>query len=174
MIRRFRGEGTYKLDDKGRLLLPPAIRSVLAGPDGKISQDDRPNLVMVYGEEDQRHLEVYTEEAMEELIGKIERLPAGNTRRDAEVIYFGHTDNVEVDAAGRILLRSRYREQLGLGDEGVYVVGLGTRFEIWRKDEYDADKQARRADPTHGGSRAAQIMIKIDEELSKLRGGGNG
>lgn len=169
MAKRFRGEGTYKLDDKGRLLLPPAIRSVLAGPDGKIPQDARPNLVIVYGEKDQRHLEFYTEESMDELNAKIESLEAGAVRADAEELYFGRTDTVEVDSAGRILLKSRYREQIGLGDEPAYVVGLGNRFEIWREENYEAAREARRQDPEKGGSRSAQVMVAIDRELRNQR-----
>ena len=160
MAKRFRGEGTSKLDDKGRLLLPASLRSVLQGLDGRIPTDPRPVLVMVYGGEDQKNLEFYTEASMEELAAKIEALPEDDVKWAAEDKYFGQTEEVEVDQNGRILLKARFRDKLGVSDE-VYVIGRGTKFEIWKKEDFEADRAARR-DPS-GPLSGAALLQAIDE-----------
>lgn len=171
MAKRFRGEGTSKLDDKGRLLLPAQLRSVLQGVDGRIPTDPRPVLVMVYGDDAQRHLEFYTEAAMDDLADKIDSLPEGPVKWAAQDKYFGQTEEVEVDQAGRILVKARFRDKLGLGDE-VYVIGRGTKFELWRRDDFDADRAALagRPDAPAGGPTLIEEVDRGHRAQLALRG----
>ncbi len=69
-----------KVDDKGRVLLPSHIRSRWTTVP-KFHRAARPELVIVYGDDDQRHLEVYTAEAMAEVRAKVDRITAGPDAR---------------------------------------------------------------------------------------------
>ena len=163
MAKRFRGEGKVKLDDKGRVLLPASLREPLEGDGGRIPTDPKPELIIVYGDEAQRHLEVYTAESMEDLYDKIDRLEEGDTRQEAEERYFGQTLKVEVDGTGRILIQKPLREKLGVEAE-VYVIGLNNRFEIWDKDEYDANRARLRA-AAGDVPKGAALREAIDRQL---------
>jgi len=164
VAKRFRGEGSYKLDDKGRVLLPASLREVLEGVDGRIPTDPRPELIIVYGDDGQRHLEVYTGETMDTLADKIEALDEGPVKWAAEDRYFGQTLRVEVDGSGRILLAARLREKLGAPDE-VYLIGRGRKFEIWRKEDFEADRAEKRASGAISVPEGGALLQAIDEQL---------
>lgn len=57
--------------------------------------------------------------------------------------FFGATREVDVDAAGRILLPKELRDFAGIGDEALFV-GVDTRIELWAPD------RAERQEGQHG------------------------
>ena len=163
MTQWFSGEATVKVDDKGRLSLPPSIRRALdpVGPGGK------QQLTLVYGNETQHHLEAYTAAAIAETRAKILELDGGLLKRQLRQRFFAQTDDLEVDANGRILLPKPRRDQLGLEGE-VYIVGLGETFQMWRKDVHDAAMQ-RDLESEQGLGEGVDPMEALDAALAAQR-----
>jgi MraZ protein len=135
---RFSGEATVKVDDKGRVLLPAEIRKSLDDlpktPEGKVE------LVIFPGLSDQRHLEFYTRDAIAEQRRKADLLPVDAEGRSLRYIWYALPSSVEVDGNGRVLVPAKMREKLNLAGEA-YVFGFGKTFQMWRKDEHEAQMQ---------------------------------
>jgi len=51
--------------------------------------------------------------------------------------FFALTRELEVDAAGRVLLPKELREAAGIGDEALFV-GVDTRVELWSPQQWAA------------------------------------
>jgi MraZ protein len=129
--------GTYPrtLDDKKRLTFPKRVREVL----------DNPKTLYVTPGPD-KSLWLYTEEGLEKLSGKLEQVPA--TGAEARVfgrLYFGRTEAVDMDGAGRVLIPDRLIQFAGLGHE-VVLIGVRDHLELWdatRWQEYESQHTPR-------------------------------
>ena len=88
MGRRFRGEGLYKVDSKGRVSIPALFRRVIESCDPNWTEGLPPELVIVYGDERRKFIECYTIEAIEEVDSKIDRLPRGSLERKTLERFF--------------------------------------------------------------------------------------
>ena len=118
----FRGVTALTLDSKGRLAMPAKYRDVLqlrAG--GKlVVTADSALCLLLYPAPD-------WEPIQERLMG----LSSFNARtRDLQRLLVGNASDVEMDAAGRILLPGPLRKFAAL-DKDVALVGQGARFELW-------------------------------------------
>ena len=108
------------LDDKKRLTLPKKVREMLGEPTA---------LYMAPGLDRCRW--VHTEAELERLAARLDERPATDT--DARLfrrLYFGQTELVELDKAGRILIPERLAQGAGLGHE-VVLLGVRDHLEIW-------------------------------------------
>ncbi|MCR8725215.1 division/cell wall cluster transcriptional repressor MraZ [Frigidibacter sp. ROC022] len=162
----FSGEATVKVDDKGRIILPASLRAPLEGPDGKIPTDKKPALIIVYGGEQQKQLQVYTEASIQEVRAKIERLPSSPRSRVLRYLYFSRTSRVEVDGAGRMLIEKKLREKLQIENE-LYVIGLGKTFELWRADVFE-EQMARDMELAEGLAEGVDPLEELDRALAEL------
>lgn len=119
----FLGEYEHTVDAKGRLAVPSKFRSKI----------DR-GAVLTRGVE--QCLYVYPLEVWEE---KAKQLEESNIdprqRRQIERRFFGVAFECELDAQGRIIVPSKFREYAGLGNE-VTVVGARDRFEVWDRKRW--------------------------------------
>ncbi|WP_419926552.1 division/cell wall cluster transcriptional repressor MraZ [Candidatus Poriferisocius sp.] len=118
------GEHRRSLDDKGRISLPPAFRSVLA--EGAY--------VAIY----RRCLGIWT---AGEARGALERLEAavraGEATSDELRRFSSSLEPVTVDAQGRLSLPSSKREVLGIGKQ-VVLAGVFNRGEVWDAPEWES------------------------------------
>ena len=137
MSRRFRGEYTFKVDNKGRVSIPALFRRVLEAGDPDYTEGLRPQLVIVYGDEDQDYLEAYTITEIDKLEAKIESLPSSPLKRKLVRQITTRSHHTEVDPDGRLVLPARYRDKIGLEGEALFVGTSGT-FQIWNPDTYDS------------------------------------
>lgn len=131
----FRGRFDIKLDPKGRLSLPPAYRQILLSSNQRSVSD----LVVTNSRYRNRPcLDAYSLvewEKLERRIGKLSSL-----RPEVQAFnrfYLSGGQAVEVDAQNRILVPQSLRRYSGL-DNQVVLVGLGTKFEIWSQDSWNA------------------------------------
>ena len=123
----FRGVTALTLDSKGRLAMPAKYRDVLqlrAG--GKlVVTADSALCLLLYPAPD-------WEPIQERLMG----LSSFNARtRDFQRLLVGNASDVEMDAAGRILLPGPLRKFAAL-DKDVALVGQGARFELWDEGKW--------------------------------------
>lgn len=135
MGRRFRGEYTFKVDAKGRVSIPAPFRRVIEAEDPDYPDGQRPQFILVYGDEAQNYLEGYTITEARLLEDKINRLPNSPLKRRLikEKITLSHDS--EIDPDGRLVLPARLREKIALQGEAVFMGTLNT-FRIWAPDEY--------------------------------------
>ncbi|MCY3578797.1 MAG: cell division/cell wall cluster transcriptional repressor MraZ [bacterium] len=126
------GEHTRSLDDKGRLSLPPAFRSVLA--EGAY--------VAIY----KQCLGIWTAEEARSALERLEAaVRAGEATGDEFRRFSSSLEPATVDAQGRLNLPASKREALGL-DKNVVLVGVFNRGEVWDADEWESVLSERSSD----------------------------
>ncbi|MFB2530828.1 division/cell wall cluster transcriptional repressor MraZ [Paracoccus sp. p4-l81] len=149
MARRFRGSETYKVDGKGRVSIPARFRRVIEQGDPEWETGKRPQILIVFGDDHQKCLELYTIEAAEEIDARISRLPRGSAlRRRAERKMNAYAYEAEIDEEGRLVLPAKHRDKIGLTDQAYFVAGSDT-LEIWNPDTFavvEAELDARDAE----------------------------
>ncbi|MGI6643634.1 MAG: division/cell wall cluster transcriptional repressor MraZ [Bacillota bacterium] len=123
-VAAFVGEYLHTIDSKGRLALPAKFRDLLG-----------PRFFIVRGLD--TCLFVYPSEEWAKVVQNIKEMPLNQRDSRAYARYFlsGATE-VEPDKQGRIVLPGHLREYAGLTKD-VYILGVGSRAEIWNKSEWD-------------------------------------
>jgi MraZ protein len=123
----FRGNHTAKIDDKGRLKIPNAFRSLIESEHGadlfvtSLTGDE----VRIYP------MPVWI--ALEERLAQMPSTHPARLRFLDRVNYFGQT--AEIDAQGRVLIPSRLRESAGMAGE-VDVLGHYDRLDVWNHERF--------------------------------------
>ncbi len=123
----FLGEFEYKLDEKGRVLIPPKFRREL-----------REGLVLSPGQE--KCVVLYTRVEWKKLAAT---LTGGSVVRDKvrrlNRAIFATAFELNIDGQGRIALPVPLREYAGIEDE-VVVIGANNYLELWDKAQWEAEK----------------------------------
>jgi len=142
----FRGVSPINLDGKGRLAIPARYRESIAEHcEGKM---------VATIDTESKCLLLYPQPEWDEIQAKIEALPSFNpAARRIQRLLIGHATDLDMDAAGRLLLPAPLREYAGL-DKRIVLLGQGRKFEIWSeelwnttRDEYLQDVEAGAAIP---------------------------
>ena len=139
MARRFRGESTHRVDQKGRVSIPAPFRRVLEEGDPDWTEGLAPNLVIVYGQQEKNCLEAFSITGMALIEEQISELPYGEDRDRLERAFLTKSTYASVDETGRIVLRQDLRDRIGIADEALFA-GMGDRFQIWEPSAYAADQ----------------------------------
>lgn len=137
----FRGVTQLVLDAKGRLVVPARHRDGLT-PSG----DGR----LVLTADPSRCLLLYPLAAWEPIQARLMALSSFNDQlRGLQRLLVGHADDVEIDAAGRILVPPALRRYATL-DKHVVLVGQGQKFELWDESRWQAQTAQAIAFPGNG------------------------
>jgi MraZ protein len=125
----FRGVSELVLDAKGRLAIPARHREgLVAGGDGRV----------VVTADHAGCLLIYPLATWEPIQAQVMGLPSFDDRiRSVQRLLVGHADDVELDAAGRILVPPALRRYAGL-DRRVVLVGQGKKLELWDDARWQA------------------------------------
>lgn len=128
----FRGVATVSLDGKGRLVVPARYRdALLEAASGKVIVTADPT----------RCLLLYPLTAWEPIEAKLGALSDFNPQtRSLKQLMVGYAHDMDMDAAGRILLPAMLRRFAGL-DKNVVLVGQGSKIELWDEARWE-DKMA--------------------------------
>jgi MraZ protein len=123
------GEYEYKVDAKGRLPLPPRFREVL-----------KAGVVLTAGAE--KCIVAYAPNDWEKLAGELTggALVPSKLRRLNRAM-FGSAYDLALDTQGRVALPQFLREHANIKNEAI-VIGANAYFEIWNKEEWQAEKVA--------------------------------
>jgi MraZ protein len=145
VARRFRGSFHQKVDSKGRVSIPASFRRVIEEGDPDWTEGLRPNLVLVYGMDNQKRLDCYTITAIEDIEDRIDMMQPGSPQRETlEFTFHGHASDVQIDEDGRIVLPQRLRDKLELEpNEAAFFIAKGDHFQIWKEDTFVAVKSQR-------------------------------
>jgi MraZ protein len=118
----FQGATALSLDAKGRMAVPARHRDALAvASSGRLILTTHPH----------RCLLLYPEPAWAPIRDKILAAPSFDPRSAAaKRVLVGNARDEEMDGAGRLLIAPELREYASL-EKQVWLVGMGSHFEIW-------------------------------------------
>jgi len=139
----FYGEYPYKVDEKGRVPLPPKFRRELKG--GMILTKGMEKCITVYSPEEWKRVS--------ERLAARAVSPASSRKLTRSL--FGSAFSASFDGQGRIVLPYYLREHAGIGDAAV-VVGVNNAIELWGEDEWRTEK-------TSADEQAAKIIESLEE-----------
>ena len=128
----FFGEFGYRMDEKGRIPLPPRFRNQL-----------KDGLVLIPGVEN--CITAYTMTEWARIAASLNS-KSGVTRsklRQLNRALFSTAFHINVDGQGRISLPVQLREHAGI-DEEVIVVGANNYLELWNKVAWENEKASSR------------------------------
>lgn len=123
----FRGNAPARIDDKGRLKIPNAFRSLLESKYGR-----ELFLTSVTGE----YVRVYPMPVWLEIEQKLAEMPSthpAKLRFLDRINYFGQT--AELDVQGRVLIPVRLRDAATMSGD-VDVLGLYNYLDVWNHDRF--------------------------------------
>jgi MraZ protein len=123
----FRGNAPARIDDKGRLKVPNAFRSLL---ESKYGRDLF--LTSLTGE----YVRIYPMPVWLETEEKLGRMPSSHPARLRfldRISYFGQA--AELDAQGRVIIPVRLRESATMSGD-VDVLGLYNCLDVWNHDRF--------------------------------------
>jgi MraZ protein len=125
----FRGVSELALDAKGRLAIPARHREgLVANGNGQL----------VVTADHGGCLLIYPLATWEPIQARLMELSSFDDKiRSLQRLIVGHADDVELDAAGRILIPPALRRYAGL-DKHVVLVGQGQRLELWDEMKWPA------------------------------------
>ena len=123
----FLGEFEYKIDDKGRVPVPPKFRRFLK--EGLILTQGIESCITAYTPAEWKNL------ADSLTTGSV----TSNKLRRLNRAIFATAFNLNIDGQGRIALPVTLRQHAGIEDE-VVIVGVNTSFELWNKEAWAEEK----------------------------------
>ena len=130
----FRGINNATLDGKGRMALPTRNREMLhIASEGK---------VVLTIDVNEACLLLYPLPEWEVVQRKLEGLSNINPQaRMLQRLLIGHATDLELDAAGRVLIPTMLREYADLTKK-IVLVGQGNKIELWSQDHWRERMQA--------------------------------
>lgn len=124
----FRGVAHLSLDSKGRLAIPSRYREELL---------TRCARRLVITADFDKCLLLYPLPDWEPIQQKLMGLSSLNPRiRDLQRQLIGYAEDIEMDAAGRVLISPALREFAAL-EKNVVLLGQGNKFELWDKQKWE-------------------------------------
>jgi MraZ protein len=127
----FRGNFEHTLDDRGRVAIPAKYRSEFAA--GAVLTPSTDGC-----------LQVFPEPSFKEMSDEVASQPATTVEgRRSRRLFDAQAFDAELDRQGRILIPSRFREQLGLNGT-VVIVGSRECLEIWSPGGWERELENSR------------------------------
>ncbi len=123
----FLGEFEYRVDDKGRVPVPPKFRRELK--EGVILTPGPEKCILLYTPAEWKKL------ADALTTGAIARSKVRRLNR----AIFATAFNLSLDGQGRIALPIPLREYAGIEDE-VIIAGANTYLELWNKEQWEEER----------------------------------
>jgi MraZ protein len=136
------GEYRHSLDEKRRIILPARLR-------GSVKK-----FVLARGLEE--CLSLYTEDAWEKLLSKLQTLPVADKSRARafrRLLISGAT-LADVDGQGRLLVPESLGQYAGI-DRDVMILGMETHIELWAVEKWQDYRRKAEQD-------ARSIVEQID------------
>ena len=128
----FQGAAQLNLDSKGRLAIPARHRDLLlAHCAGQLVLTADADGCLLF----------YPQPEWEPIRDKLLKMSALDPRiRALQRRLIGYAEEVEMDAAGRVLISSALRTYATL-DKRVMLIGQGNKFELWDEEKWTAQQE---------------------------------
>ncbi len=134
----FIGEFEYRVDEKGRVPVPPKFRTEELKKDGIILCPGMEKCITVYPLSEWKKL--------------ADSITAGSLNsskvRKLNRAFFATAFNADIDGQGRIMIPTQLRQYAGIGEE-VVVAGANTYLELWSKEQWDSEKTSCQEEAWH-------------------------
>jgi MraZ protein len=134
----FIGEFEYKVDDKGRVPIPPKFRSDELKKEGVVLCPGMDKCIAIYP------IPVWTKLAETLTSSPI----ASSKMRKLNRALFATAFNADIDAQGRIFLPVQLRQFAGL-KETVVITGVNTFMELWDYAKWQDEKALSQEESWH-------------------------
>lgn len=123
----FFGEFEYRIDEKGRVPLPPKFRREL-----------REGVVLAPGAE--KCITAYSLAEWKKLAATLTASSVSPSKlRKLNRALFATAFSINIDGQGRVALPVTLREYAGIEDE-VVIVGVNDYLELWNKNQWESEK----------------------------------
>jgi MraZ protein len=140
------GEFDCKLDAKGRLMVPSALKKQLPSIDAE-------GLVINRGFE--KHLTIYSKAEWDKISEELAQLNSYEKKNREFIRYFTRgSSELSLDASGRVLLPKALLEYAEIGNEVVLSCQFN-KIEVWSKEAYD---QQMDDEPENFANLAEEVM----------------
>lgn len=150
-MKKFRGNYSHTLDEKGRFILPSRFKEVLL-------ESEAASVMMTRMD---RCIFVYTIEEWEKIEDRITSLPTtSETMRRFRRIFIGGAFECPFDKQGRILIPVPLREYAQL-ERDIVLVGEARYFEIWSKTLWENENLKMECDLAQPEARAEIAALGI-------------
>lgn len=144
---KFKGTLDQKIDTKGRVSVPAALRKVaeqcdpdFVPPPSRDAKGSPASILIVFEPDTMKCLECYSVNGMAQIDAMIDQLDIGSAEREAlEFRYHANVTLTEIDGDGRIVIPLAHRTKLGFDGE-IRFIGFGDRFEIWTPAAFAASR----------------------------------
>jgi MraZ protein len=131
----FIGEFEYRLDEKGRVPIPPKFRMEELKKEGVVLSPGMEKCITIY--------------PMSQWKKIADSLTSGpiipSKLRKLNRAIFATAFNTELDAQGRIMVPAHLRQYAGLTDS-VVIAGENNYFELWSKEGWESEKSLSQAE----------------------------
>jgi MraZ protein len=128
----FTGEFEYRVDEKGRVPVPPKFRTEDLKKDGVVLCPGMEKCITIYPVSEWKKI-------ADSLTSSAAIIPAKMRKLNRAI--FATAFPLEIDGQGRIVVPNQLRQFAGITDE-VVVAGLNTYFEMWDKKQWESEKNA--------------------------------
>ena len=122
----FFGEFEYKIDEKGRVPIPPKFRREL-----------KEGVVLTPGVE--KCIIAYPLPEWKKLAATLTTSVTSNKLRRLNRAIFATAFSLNIDGQGRVALPIPLRQHAGIEDE-VVIAGANNYFELWNKEQWESEK----------------------------------
>jgi MraZ protein len=131
----FIGEYEYRMDEKGRVPIPPRFRTEELKKEGVVLCPGVDKCITIYPNSEWKKV------ADALISGPI--MPS--KMRKLNRAFFATSFNVEIDGQGRIMVPVQLRQHADIKDE-VVVTGVNTILELWDKEQWAHEKPTFQAE----------------------------
>ena len=134
----FIGEFEYRVDDKGRVPVPPRFRTEELKKDGMVLCPGMEKCITLYPASEWKKIadSLTTGPLLPSKLRKLNRA------------IFATAFSIEMDGQGRIIVPTHLRQHAGITDE-VVITGENTYVEIWSKEQWEKEKTDSQQETWH-------------------------
>jgi MraZ protein len=125
----FTGEFEYRVDEKGRVPIPPKFRTEELKKDGVVLCPGMEKCITIYSISEWKKIA--------DSLTSTTIIPS--KLRKLNRALFATSFNLEMDVQGRIVIPMQLRQFAGINEE-VVVAGANTYFELWDKQKWNDEK----------------------------------
>ena len=120
------GEYNHQIDEKGRIRIPARLKAALS--EGFMVTKGTAGCLFLFSQDEWQH----------NLASKLAAVPMSDLEAARPLrLFFSSAGELEQDNQGRYLLPKNLREFAKIKKDIVFI-GVGTRAEIWAREEYEA------------------------------------
>jgi MraZ protein len=134
----FIGEFEYRVDEKGRVPIPPKFRTEELKQEGVVLSPGMEKCITVYPVSEWKKLaDTLTSSTI--IPSKLRKLNRA---------IFATAFNAELDSQGRIMVPAQLRQYAGI-DEEVVMAGANSYLELWSKNQWASEKSSSQEEAWH-------------------------